>query len=406
MIEDIEALLKQKIGLDAESIGRSAVEYAVRTRKAACAIGVLAEYARHLQHSPAEQQALVDAVVVPETWFFRGPEAIDAMATIVQERRYRQGRPQRLLSLPCSTGEEPYSLAMALLDIGMPADMFRIDGIDISTRSIAAAEAAVYGRNSFRAKDLSFRDRYFEDVPGGVRPIEKVRQQVRFATGNLIDPLRTLAPASYDIIFCRNVLIYFDPPTQDSAVAMLFRLLTPDGLLFVGASEASLPIRQRFAPMRIPMAAAFCKDDAVKAGKPETRPAKAQRRPVPPPSFPVRKPALVAQPVAAAPPPAPVDPLDEVQRLADAGHIGEAILVGKQCLDRQGASPRIFYLLGLLSDASGDPQQAAAYYRKTLYLDPTHGEALAHLALLRQRQGDTAGAGALQGRLRRRGLAG
>lgn len=401
MIEQVESLLKSRIGLDAESIGRSAIEHAVRARRSACGIAGLSDYVRHLQDSAGEQQALVDAVVVPETWFFRGREAIDAMAGIVLDRRFRTGRPQRLLSLPCSTGEEPYSMAMALLDTGLSPEMFQIDGIDISTRSLAAAKAALYGRNSFRGGDLDFRDRYFNETPAGHQPIGKVRDQVRFAVGNLIDPMRTLAPASYDIIFCRNVLIYFDPPTQDLAVEMLTRLLVADGLLFVGASEASLPLRQGLASMRIPMAAAFRKGVDMGEARPKPRPVKAKPR-----SFPASGPT----PIAAPRPPVPIvqpaaDPdalLNEVQRLADTGHIVEALRLGKECLHKQPASARIFYLLGLLSDAAGDPQHAGTYYRKALYLEPSHAEALAHLALLREKMGDKAGAGALRGRLHRR----
>jgi chemotaxis protein methyltransferase WspC len=406
MIEQVEAMLKRRIGLDAESIGRSAIEHAVRVRRVACGKASLADYIRHLEDSASEQQALVDTVVVPETWFFRAREAIDAMAGIVVDRRFRTGRPQRLLSLPCSTGEEPYSIAMALLDAGLAPEMFHIDGIDISARSLNAAAAAHYGRNAFRSDDLSFRDRWFEATPAGHQLIDRVRAQVRFAIGNLIDPLKTLAAGSYDIIFCRNVLIYFDPATQDHAVDMLTRLLVPDGLLFVGASEASLPLRRGYASMRIPMAAAFRKGGDVPDAALKPRSVKAKPRVGLPPSPVPARPAMAPAPIAR---PARVDPaplLDEVQRLADLGRLDEALPLARDCLHKQGPSTRLFYLLGLLSDAAGDLQHATTYYRKALYLDPSHPEALAHLALLREKMGDKAGAGALRGRLNRRLVAG
>jgi chemotaxis protein methyltransferase WspC len=408
VIDEIEALLKEKIGLDAESIGRRAIEHAINERRSACGMADLSAYVQHLRGSPTEQQALVDAVVVPETWFFRGREALDAMADMARDRWRRTGAPQRVLSLPCSTGEEPYSMAMALLGAGLTPDMFHIDGIDVSTRAIAAARKAIYGRNSFRGQDLGFRDRYLEELPTGFRPIELVRRSVHFALGNMMDPTGSLPSALYDFIFCRNVLIYLDPPTQDVVVATLSRMLAPDGTLFVGASEASLPLRQGFSSLRIPMAAAFHRDSAVAAAPVNVRPAKAPIRSVARRApAPVRAPTarIPAQPTAPPAVVAPVDPLailDNVQRLADAGRIAEALKLGLEWLKDHGPSPRIFYLLGLLSDSAGDPQQAGTYYRKTLYLDPHHAEALAHLALLRMKLGDKAGAGALQARLRRR----
>ncbi|NEM13145.1 MAG: chemotaxis protein CheR, partial [Xanthomonas perforans] len=107
----------------------------------------------------SEQQALVEAVVVPETWFFRYPESFVALVNLARERstQLAGARPLRILSLPCSTGEEPYSIAMALLDAGLPGDGFRIDAMDISEVNLQRAERALYGRNSFRGDDLSFR---------------------------------------------------------------------------------------------------------------------------------------------------------------------------------------------------------------------------------------------------------
>jgi len=410
VIDEIEALLKRKIGLDAESIGRRAIEHVVRERLSACRIADLPTYLDRLQSSAVEQQALVDAVVVPETWFFRAREAFDAMAGIVVDRWRRLGVPQRLLSLPCSTGEEPYSMAMTLLGVGLEPDMFHIDAIDISTRAIAAGQTAIYGRNSFRGQDLAFKDRYFEQMPIGFRPIEIVRRPVHFALGNMMDPMGAMLSARYDIIFCRNVLIYLDPPTQDIAIGTLSRLLASDGILFVGASEASLPLRQGFSSMRIPMAAAFCRSHAVADAPVAVRPAISRRAVSQASPAPVRaltRPAPAGKPTtspaAVLPSPTPdAASLDNVQRLADAGCMTEALKLGMECLRDHGPSPRLFYLLGLLSDSDGNPQQAESFYRKTLYLDPQHNEALAHLALLRTQRGDKAGAGALHARLHRR----
>ena len=115
--------------------------------------------------TPEELTALVELVVVPESWFYRDQQAFHATAHYLKEQI--QVEPNRLfhvLSLPCAGGEEPYTMAMVLLDAGIPADRFMIDAFDISQVCVARAKTGVYGRNAFRSQDLAFRDRHFSDV--------------------------------------------------------------------------------------------------------------------------------------------------------------------------------------------------------------------------------------------------
>src|SRR5690606_25565987 len=102
--------------------------------------------------SPTEQRALIESIVVPETWFFRYPESFALLATQARalQRRLPIGRPLRLLSLPCSSGEEPYSMAIAMLDADFSAEQFQIDALDISQRGIEQAALGRYGVNAFR----------------------------------------------------------------------------------------------------------------------------------------------------------------------------------------------------------------------------------------------------------------
>ena len=125
----------------------------------------LEDYEQFLDSSRAEWNELVESVVVTETWFFRDPEIYRRFRSPGASRNGCppiQPLPLRLLSIPCASGEEPYSLVMALLDAGVAPDRFQIDAVDISARALARAERGVYGRNSFRGKDLAFRDRYFQ----------------------------------------------------------------------------------------------------------------------------------------------------------------------------------------------------------------------------------------------------
>jgi chemotaxis protein methyltransferase WspC len=415
---EFESLLKQAMGLDAASIGSSAIERAVQMRMLACELNDTLAYLELVRASTTELQALIEAVVVPETWFFRDREAFAALARMAFEEwlRTNTGSVMRLLSLPCSSGEEPYSMAMALLDAGFPASLFKIDAVDISARVLTHAKRAVYGKNSFRGDHLDFRDRYFEATTHGHRLSDAVRQQVNFHQANLFSPNFLPGAEIYDIIFCRNLLIYFDRATQDNAVHVLQRLLKAKGILFVGPSETGLILSHDFISAKVPLAFAFRKIDATvpatpRAPAPVVRPA---ARPVMSPpniqapaasKLPPQKHVVPNQVVRSGTPPTPVAKLDggveEAAALADQGRLAEAAKSCEEHMRKQGPSPQAFYLLGLIRDASGNALEAMQYYRKALYLDPNHQDSLAQLAFLLEKQGDAKGAQLLRNRVTR-----
>ncbi|AEF21128.1 CheR family methyltransferase [Pseudomonas fulva] len=406
MIARFEQLLHGLIGLDAESVGQVVIERAVRQRIAALGCADENAYWQAVQTSASEQQALVEAVVVPETWFFRYPESFVALAKLARERsaQLAGARSLRILSLPCSTGEEPYSIAMTLLDAGLPGDGFRIDAMDISEVNLQRAERGIYGRNSFRGDDLSFRDRHFTQTPEGFALSSAVRRQVRLLAGNLLAPGLLAGEAPYDLVFCRNLLIYFDRPTQCTAAAVLQRLMREDGAMFIGPAEASLFSQVGMQALNIPLAFVFRRQAERPAQSPVPSPqARVKPAPVPPP-FPrpaVRAPAAIPRTPVASPAPAAGaadNALEEIAVLANAGRSDEARAACERYLAAHGPSAQVFYWLGLLSDVAGRRSEAQAYYRKTLYLAPTHAEALAHLSALLAAGGDLAGAKRLQQR--------
>lgn len=359
---EFERILREMIGLSSDTVGPSVVRHALARRMAACGVADLDAYRRHLVENKGERQELIDTVVVPETWFFRDREAFAAMAGKARELR-RADRPLRLLSLPCSTGEEPYSIAMALFDAGFAAQDFCVDAVDVSSRNLVLAQRAIYGRNSFRGGDLGFRSRYFEMVDGDFRPHEAVRRQVRFSLGNVLDPARAPEREAHDIIFCRNLLIYFDRETQAKALAVLRQALTADGLLLVGPGESGLPSLHGFTSARLPRAFAFTKAAAT-PGVPMAPPPRAKppaRRALPSSSAPVLSPkpkhrpftaATEARPkLAAAPPAGQAESLAEIESAANAGRLAEARAAAERHIAAFGPSAEIFYLLGLAQDA-------------------------------------------------------
>lgn len=246
-VQQIERLLRDTMGLDAGTLGANAIERAVRARLAVLSpeTNDTSTYWQLLQHSPQELQALIEAVVVPETWFFRHREAFTALAQMATEERaarrgtVREGQALRLLSLPCATGEEPYSMAMTLFDAGFQVGDFTIDALDISERALTIAREGVYGRNSFRgpAANLLFRDRYFTPQGETYRVNGALRPPIRWHAGNLFDPALVDRLGTFDFVFFRNVLIYFDREGQRRAIAALERLMRMGATLFAGPAE-------------------------------------------------------------------------------------------------------------------------------------------------------------------------
>lgn len=416
--------LFEHIGLDVASVGPAMIERAVQQRCDTSGSADLDAYWNLLQHSAGERQALIEAVIVPETWFFRYPESFTALASLAKKRlpELNASRPLRFLSLPCSTGEEPYSIAMSLLDAGIRPQQFKVDGIDVSPASVARAQRGRYGRNSFRGADLSYRDRHFSLAGEGYALNEQVSEQVRLQPGNVLDPKLLADEAPYDFVFCRNLLIYFDVPTQQRVFEVLKKLTREDGALFIGPAEGSLLARMGMRPIGIPQSFAFVRDSQmIPPAKPIPVPAPvtaASRSPAP---LPVRLPTELA------PRPAPTRPsrdigqsarlaarpalntrdndaatlLARIATLANEGNTAQARETCQQYLREHAPSAQVFYWLGLLSDVAGSAMEAQGFYRKALYLEPQHPEALAHLAMLLAAQGDAVGARRLQERAAR-----
>lgn len=418
--------LRDRIGLDVASVGEPMIERAVQQRCSSSGSSGLDDYWCLLQQSAAEQQALIEAVIVPETWFFRYAESFVALGRLAKDRlrEMKAPRPLRFLSLPCSTGEEPYSIAMSLFDAGLSAQQFKVDGIDISPLSVARAQRAQYGRNSFRGAELGFRDVHFSPQGEGYLLNPRVLDQVRLQAGNVLDPQLLAGEAPYDFVFCRNLLIYFDIQTQQRVFEVLKKLTRDDGALFIGPAEGSLLARMGMRPIGIPQSFAFVRAEEAPAviaplqlptpatrlpapvpvrllPDPSARPARAARAPMPPPA--ALAPAGRAAPAVTGKP-ADDDAaalLARIANLANEGNTQEAREACQQYLRAHPPEAQVFYWLGLLSDVSGNVMEAQGFYRKALYLEPQHPEALAHLAMLLAAQGDTAGARRLQDRAAR-----
>lgn len=395
----VEDQLRESIGLDSASVGSPMIERAIRQRMRNLGLKGLEEYQRVLERSRAEFNHLVESVVVTETWFFREPEAFAALVRLVREEWLptHPAGPLRLLSVPCSSGEEPFSMAMAMLDAGVPSDRFRIEAADISACALARSKRGVYSKNSFRGKDLAFRDRYFQVSEEGFVLDPAVRKCVHFCQGNLLSDAFLPGRNDYDYIFCRNLLIYFDGQVRGKVLNKLERLLAPAGVLFVGPVEQPLATGHGFVTAKAPMAF------ACRKASPGVRRQRAAGLSKPPAAASRHRPQdnakLLLRP-ADKPTSALRTDLEMAHRLADAGRLKEAAEICEAHLRESRVSAQAYYLLGLVRDASGEAG-AIDCYRKALYLEPNHYESLLQMALLLQENGEAGRARVLKKRAQR-----
>jgi chemotaxis protein methyltransferase CheR len=214
------------------------------------------DYYYLLRYSPQRENELTEVVNIlttNETYFFREDFQLK---TFVQEilpeiraQKEREGeRRLRIWSAGCSSGEEPFTLAMLLLD--MPAFQgwqIEIIGTDISQRVLNLARKGVYGTSSFRTTDDDYSRRFFIEFEGKHKIIDRVKNLVTISHLNLFDTTRVSLLGKMDIVFCRNVIIYFDAPGKKRVIDTFYQRLRPDGFLLLGHSESLMNISNQFS---------------------------------------------------------------------------------------------------------------------------------------------------------------
>jgi chemotaxis protein methyltransferase CheR len=192
---------------------------------------------------------LVDRLSVPETYFWRQPEQIVALANIVAPRHFERSptTPLRIWSAACCSGEEPISIAMALAESGLlNRRPIQITGSDLSGEMLSRARRGVYGERSFRSIPAELRQRYFEKADGGWRVDPSLHAQITWTTANLVNPVDVRPLAAADVIFCRNVLIYFSDESIVRIARSFAAELADEGYLFLGASESLTRLESDF----------------------------------------------------------------------------------------------------------------------------------------------------------------
>jgi chemotaxis protein methyltransferase CheR len=211
------------------------------------------KYFYFLQYDPradAEFDQIYDLVTTNETYFFREPAQLNAfIEEIVPEILTRKPvRKIRIWSAGCSTGEEPYSIAMMLQDAGYyDRASFEIFASDINQQVLARARKGIYRESAFRAATAGVRERYFSREPDGSWQIsDAIRNRVSFGRLNIYDDMRVSLLGTLDVIFCRNVIIYFDDASKRIVITNFYKRLGESGYLLLGHSESLISLSTQF----------------------------------------------------------------------------------------------------------------------------------------------------------------
>ncbi len=251
--------IRERFGIFYDDTKQFLLQSRLQTRLVKRSVTDFGQYYRFLMmHAERENEwdELASVLSNNETYFFRERAQLEVLTSEVAQDSLRQGAGKlRVWSSACSTGEEPFSLAMALLETRrlLPGQM-EIKASDISPRALGMCSVGFYRELSFRATPPEVIQKYFQPFSGGFMISDEIKRMVQFFRINLLDEQAIAKAGPVDAIFCRNVLIYFDKPTQKRVVEAFARALRPRGYLFLGHAESIMRLTDLYEAVVSPKA--------------------------------------------------------------------------------------------------------------------------------------------------------
>ncbi|HEX9602750.1 MAG TPA: CheR family methyltransferase [Myxococcales bacterium] len=455
-VERFRELVSRRLGLHFDDGKLDFLGDVLRKRLGATQCPEPASYLDRLGAAPAELRAVAQQLTVSETYFFRNADHQRAFVETAVRDRMRARAAQRhlrILSAGCASGEEAYTLAILLRDCVPELEGWNVElrGIDVNPAMIAKAQRARYSAWSLRQTPPEVRDRWFRPAGGEYELVEPVRAMAAFEERNLIeDDASFWRAGAFDVVFCRNVVMYFAPEVVREVISRIARALRPDGYLFLGHAETLRGVSAEFHLRHTHDTFYYQRRSESEA--PATRPPRAEVPPGPPasatrpedPSWfeaiqraadriavltdrPLRNGA--AEAAASSPPPARTrdrpdltgasdllrqerygEALQALHRLptesradpdalllravllTSSGDLAEATRACRQLLALDELNAGAHYVMALCSEHAGDPRAAAEHDDIAAYLDPNFAMPHLHRGLLARRAGDLAAA--------------
>ncbi len=423
-LAEVKRRLVERASLDPQLLDRAWFERILRERLRELGLRTWREYGGMLDRDCGELQRLVEHVSVSETWFFRYPESFRLLVRHLQSLRAEDAspRPLRMLSVACATGEEPYSMAIAAVHAGWSLDQLALDAVDRNARDIAFARLATYPRRALRDDAPDWAAPWFRSDGEHLHVSPAVVNAVHWMVADVLRTSPATLQEEYDVIFCRNLLIYLHDSARQRLIERLADWLAEHGLLFVGHAECTDAMQSRFQFTSTPYAFALrtLPPQPVNPNPPDDGELRRIESRVPPsvgPPFHIlnrstdRAPQPAAdarrgQPraairrdsissaalqqagsVSATGGPGESAALRDARRLADSGRLAEALEAIEAIIADAQPEAGVYSLLGSVHLAMGNLAAAQEAFLKSLYLAPRCADTLLQLALVYERRG-------------------
>lgn len=410
-------------GIYMEDLKQDSLRISLVARATRLGLSSFDDYLAVLERDERELNELLNLVTINETSFFRFPQQFDALRTRVLPE-IMAGKPDtnktiRIWSAGCSTGEEPYSIAMTLIDAGVISLGWRVQilGTDVSTRALSVAKKGEYPKRSMLNVPYEVISRHFEPVPNGYVIAPHVRSLVEFGYHNLIrEPYPLALMGNWDIIFCRNVTIYFKLESTKRVVANFYNSLNEGGYLFIGHSETLSQINDEFEAVEIGGVFLYRKPRTRRGIGFSTRRSTVVDVPVVEPvsvrhgrseRVPVRRseqvPSRRVQEVldrtrrseagrplkgATAPQGTDADTVSAARHALEVGRVSEALELANRAIDADANDAEAHLIAAYVHADAGDYEAALESCHRALAINPLLPSARYILGIIHQRQGD------------------
>lgn len=413
-LEQLAALLLERAGLKITPDGYYGLRLALQARMPALGITDATEYVGRLRQRAGETElrSLIPLVTVGKTEFFRDTRQFLAfernVLPAVIERGKAELRPVKLWSAGCATGEEPYSLSMVALEKGATPDTVEVWATDLNPAATESASRAFFPARRLVGVSEERIQRFFMPVEGGYQLVPAVRELIRFEGHNLAAPVWPQVQArSLDVIFCRNVIIYFDQPTIIGVMERFYESLRPGGWMFLGYSESLFKISTRFEMVEVGGTFAYQRPLSNVRRPPAPVTTVARPPAPPPPPAPPRSPTdvesvlrnrkrqeaarpkpVIPDPLPSVPPPpgkpptkTPVERLAEVVEAIEKGDFPKALRTVRRLSDDEPEDLAARLTLGNVHALMGNLDEARDAYQQALSREPLCVEARLYTAL-------------------------
>ena len=246
----LKDLIYKNTGIVFDEKKKYFIENRVKEHMEELGIWSLKDYIFRLKTDKNILKEFISKITVNETYFYREYYHLKALARLVQTENF--GFPIKVLSIPCSTGEEPYSIAIVMNEvIGNPLK-FEVHAVDIDINALEKAKRGVYGRRSVSKLPSEYLEKYFEPAGKDLWAIKDiVKRRVRFHEGNILNRLFLKGLGEFHFVFCKNLLIYFDDKARLQAINNLYDIMVDGGYLFLGHAESVSRSSSLFEPVKI-----------------------------------------------------------------------------------------------------------------------------------------------------------